>query len=196
MKNMMTLSLLALSFLTLMAGTAFAGGGAEKEGWEAWKLVVYHAVNLSILLFVLYKLAGKNVVSALKSRSERVSADITEASRLHEEASGLLEQYKSQLAGFEAEASGLLDDYRAMGEAERQRIIDEAHQEAERIKTEAKRVADNEATRAREALESEIVDRAVAEAEAVIRKQLTEADHSRLVNDYFGQLDQSVRSGQ
>ena len=196
MRHVLTVSIWILAFVLVNMSTAWAGGGEQKEGWDAWKLVVYHAVNLSILLFVLYKLAGKNVVSALRNRSERVSADIQEAARLHEEASSMLEQYKSQLAGFEAEASALLEDYRTMGENERQRIIDEAKVEAERIVTEAKRVADNEVTRAREALEGEIVDRAIAEAEAVIRKQLTDADHGRGVNDYFGQLDASVRSGQ
>jgi F-type H+-transporting ATPase subunit b len=159
-------------------------------------MVVYHAVNLAILLFLLVKFAGKNVVSALRNRSERVSADIKEAARLHEEANEMLEQYKTQLAGFEAEATALLDDYRAMGETERQRIIDEATQEAERIVQEAKRVANNEAVRAKEKLESEIVDRAIVDAEAIILKQLTDADHGRLVTDYFGQLDASVRSGQ
>ena len=195
MRHVLTVSIWILAFVLVNMSTAWAGGGEQKEGWDAWKLVVYHAVNLSILLFVLYKLAGKNVVSALEivPESERRHQ---EAARLHEEASSMLEQYKSQLAGFEAEASALLEDYRTMGENERQRIIDEAKVEAERIVTEAKRVADNEATRAREALEGEIVDRAIAEAEAVIRKQLTDADHGRLVNDYFGQLDASVRSGQ
>ena len=108
----------------------------------------------------------------------------------------MLATYNEKLAGFEAERVSLMDDYRKMGEAERDRIVEAAQAEAARLKAEARRVADNELARAKSKLEAEIVDRAVAQAEDAIRKQLTADDHRKLVADYFTQLESGARIAQ
>ena len=163
--------------------SAFAAGGFD------WSGVMFHAINLAILLFVIIKFGGPQVSAALKNRSESVSKDIVEARALYEEAEAMLAEIDARVAGFEANAEGLLSEYTAAGEAERDRIIAEANAEAQRIKSEAQRVANNEASRAKEKLEAEIVNEAVKAAESMIRDQLTSDDHHRLVTDYFGQLE-------
>ena len=176
----------------LLAGTAWAAGGPAKEGWDAWKQVVYQAINLAILLWLIVKFAGPSVSAALKGRTQQVTQDIDEAAKLHAEAQAMLDEYGALLAGFEARSTELLEDYRAIGQAERDRLIEEARVEAERIRAEASRLADNEVARARERLEAEIVDLAVAKAEGMIRDQLSDDDHHRLITEYFGQLETSV----
>ena len=167
----------------LWTSSAFAAGGFD------WSGVMFHAINLALLLFVLVKFGGPTVTAALQSRSESVSKDIVEARALYEEAETMLAEIDARVASFEAQAEGLLSEYTAAGEAERDRIIAEATSEAQRIKAEAKRVAENEASRAKEKLEAEIVNEAVKAAESMIRSQLTSDDHHRLVTDYFGQLE-------
>ena len=125
-----------------------------------------------------------------------MSREIDEAAALHAEAKAMLATYNEKLAGFEAERLSLMDDYRKMGEAERDRIVEAAQSEAARLKAEAQRVADNELARAKSKLEAEIVDRAVAQAEDAIRKQLTADDHRKLVADYFTQLESGARIAQ
>jgi len=185
---------IVLATLLLWTGVAWAGGGDAKSGWDAWKGVVYQAINLAILLWIIVKFAGSNVSAALKNRQRRVTHDIENAAALHSDAKALLEEYGTKLAGFEAQATALLDEYRAIGEAERDRIVAAANAEAARIRKEAERVAENESMRARGRLEAEIVDRAITEAEARIRSQLSDDDHHRLVTEYFGQLETSVRA--
>jgi F-type H+-transporting ATPase subunit b len=156
--------------------------------------MMFHAINLAILLFIIIKFGGPQVSAALQVRSDEVSKDIVEAKALFDEAEVMLAEIDARVAGFEAQAEGLLADYTSLGEAERDRIIAEATAEAERIRSEAHLVAENEATRARAALESEIVDKAVQAAEAIIQEQLTTDDHHRLVTDYFGQLEADIKA--
>tara|TARA_B100001250_G_scaffold381581_1_gene374025 strand:+ start:305 stop:865 length:561 start_codon:yes stop_codon:yes gene_type:complete len=182
-----TLSLAVVS--ALWADTAYAAGGGLD-----WQGMLFHAINLAILLFVIIKFGGPQVSAALQGRSESVSKDIVEAKALFDEAETMLTEIDARVAGFEAKAEELLADYTSLGEAERDRIIAEATVEADRIRNEAKRVAENEAVRARATLEAEIVDQAVATAEAIIKEQLTADDHHRLVTDYFGQLEADIKA--
>jgi F-type H+-transporting ATPase subunit b len=181
--------------ILLAAGTSWAAGsGDAASGWDAWKMVVYQAINLVVLLAIIVKFAGPTVRNALKGRAERVTQDIDEAAALHAEAKKMLDEYSEKLSGFEAQRNELLAEFQAMGEAERDRIITGAHAEAERIQNEAARVAENESNRAKERLESEIVDLAIEQAEQIIQSKLSEDDHTRLVTEYFGQLESSVRA--
>jgi F-type H+-transporting ATPase subunit b len=179
-----------------LASSAYAAGGEATSGFDAWKMVIYHAINLVILLGVIIKFAGPTVREALKSRAANGGKEIEDAAALHADAKQLLADYSEKLAGFEAQRLALLDDYRAMGEAERDKIIADAKIEASRVRSEAERIAQNESTRAKERLEAEIVDRAVNQAEEVIRSQLSEDDHRRLMTEYFGQLESSVGAAQ
>ena len=64
-------------------------------------------------------------------------------------------------------------DAKARAEADRKRIIEAAEQEAERIRAVAVAAAEREADVRRRQLEAELVDRAVARAEELLRKQFT-----------------------
>ena len=190
---MMRIILLVTTLMVSALPTAIAAGGGGKTGWDAWSTVVFQGLNLIVLLWLIAKFAGPPVRSALDNRSKRISRDIDEAARLHEEAKALLSEYETRLAGFNAQAEEILADSRSLGQAERDRIIADAEAEAARIKTEAERVAASDRQRALERLEAEIVDEAIAKAEAIISAKLTTDDHHALVTDYFGQLETSIQ---
>jgi F-type H+-transporting ATPase subunit b len=190
---MVRIILLVTALMMAAVPLALAGGGGEKTGWDAWSTVVYQGLNLLILLWLIVKFAGPPVRAGLDNRSKRISQDIDEAARLHEEARTLLAEYEARLSSFSAQSEEILADSRALGQAERERIIADAEAEAERIKSEAERVASSDRKRALESLEAEIVDRAIARAEAAIKEKLTTDDHHALVTDYFGQLETSIQ---
>lgn len=173
----------------LLTSTPVYAAGGE----AGWTMIILHAVNLAILLFVVYRFAGKPIAAALVTRSESVRKEIDEASRLHVEAKGLLDQYESKLAGLEAASAEILAALNAQGEAEKQRLIEEGKSDAERIRRDAARSAQSEYARARERLEAEVVDLAIAAAERAIRDKLTPADHRRLTGEYLSRLEEAHR---
>ena len=134
------------------------------------------------------------MVEGLQNRSASISREIAEASRLHEEAQGLLEECKTRFSGLEEQRTSLLEEYRRLGEAERDRLVAEGESEAQRIRSEAEQVAKNEISRARTKLEAEVVDRAIEVAGDAIQAKLTDDDHHRLTTEYFASLESSLRS--
>lgn len=179
-------SLTTVAALMLLSSPAYAAGGG-------WSLIIFQAINLTILVFLLVKFAGKPVNRAIKAKAEQVEKDIVEAKRLHDEAQAMLDDYEQKLGALDAKADELLEQYRKDGEAEKARLIAAAEAEAERIRVDAERSAKNELARALTRLEAEVVDLAVDAAEQAIREKLGPADHRRLTADYLGQLEQTLR---
>jgi F-type H+-transporting ATPase subunit b len=172
--------------LLLISSPAYAAGG--------WMTMVWHAVNLVILLFLIVKFAGKGVKAALAARSEAVTQEIDEASKLHAEAQSMLDEYEGKMKGLQAELDAIKTQYREQGEAEKARLIAEGKAEAERLKADAERSAQNEFARVRARLESEVVDRAIDAAEELIKARMTPADQRRLTAEYLSRLEETARA--
>lgn len=170
----------------LVSTPALAAGGG-------WAMIVFHLINLVVLLWLLVRFAGPAINRAIRTKGEGVEHDIAEASRLHAEAAALLAEYQHKLGELDARADALIEQYRRDGEAEKARLVAEAEAESERIRAEAERAAHNEITRARARLEAEVVDLAIAAAEQAIRSKLGPADHRRLTADYLGRLEETLR---
>lgn len=170
----------------LLSSPAYAAGGG-------WTLIIFQAINLAILLFLLVKFAGKPINRAIKAKAERVEKDIAEARRLHEEAQAMLAEYEAKLGGLDARAEELLEQYRQDGEQEKARLIAAAEAESERIRREAERSAKNEIERARARLEAEVVDLAIEAATQAVESRLTAVEQRRLTADYLGQLEETLR---
>jgi F-type H+-transporting ATPase subunit b len=183
MKNAIVVSLIIL----LLPSLAIAGGEA------GWARLGWQAANLFLLLAIIIYFGRKPVSNALKVRSEVISNEIDEASRLHAEAKEMLMSYEEKLAGLDDQVEAMMKQYKESGEAEKARLIAEGEAEAKRILGEAERTAQGEFIRARAKIESEVIERAIAEAEQSIVENLNPSDHRRLTAEYLGQLETAVR---
>jgi F-type H+-transporting ATPase subunit b len=124
----------------------------EPEFWVAVAFVLFVAV-------ILYVGAHKKMIEALDHRSARIKAELDEARRLRDEASGLLAEYQ-----------------RKQGEAEREAeaIVVDAKAEAERVASEA-RVKMEEFVARRTKLAEAKIGQAEAQALADVRAAAAEA---------------------
>lgn len=179
--------------IPLVAAALLLSGPANAAGDGGWGLIIFQAINLALLVFLIVKYGGKPINRAIKAKAERVEADIAEAGRLHAEASAMLAEYEEKLAGLDARTEELIEQYRRDGEAEKARLIAAAEAEAERIRQDAERSAKNEIDRARTRLEAEVVDLAIEAAEQAIHKRLGPTEHRRLTADYLGRLEETLR---
>ncbi len=181
--------------LKVLLATLFLAAPAHAGGDEpGWTMVIFHAINLTILIWLIVRYAGKPIARALEARADSVAREIDEATRLHAEARGMLDEYEAKVSALEAETSSIVSDLRAQGEAEKERLVAEARVDAERIRRDAERAAQSEMERARRKLEAEVVDLAIASAERAIREKLTPADHRRLTGEYLSRLEESNRA--
>ncbi len=69
--------------------------------------------------------------------------------------------------------------------AERDRIIEAAHEAADKIKTQAGLSANQEFNKAISLIKKETADAAVALAEKILKKDIKKADQKKLVSEYL-----------
>lgn len=172
--------------LILFAGPAFAEGGEE----AGFMTAIYHAINLALFIGLIVYFGGKGISRAMRGRSEAVGKDITDASKLHEEAQALLDEWQGKVGALEAERAQLLERYREEGEAERARLIAEGEAESQRIVRETERLMENELERAKAQIEAEIVDISIRLAEEQLRKKVGVAEQRQLTSNYLAGLEE------
>jgi F-type H+-transporting ATPase subunit b len=95
---------------------------------------------------------------------------------------------RGRLDKLDAEVKSILDEAKERALADRARIVAAANAEASRIKEAARASAEREAEARRRELEAEIVESAIARAEVILRSRVTQADQTRMVDDFVGQV--------
>lgn len=173
---------IALSILILSAPAL----AAEEEG--SLKLVAWQAVNVAILVAVLYKFGRRPIKEYLEKRRKKVALALEEARRLMEEAENSFKEHEAKLSKLASEAEEIYERMIREGEAEKERIIREAQRGAQRIKEEARLLGELEVRKAKMALRREAADLAIRLAREKIEGGFTETDQKRSVEDFIEKL--------
>ena len=151
---------------------------------------IWHCLNFSILAFLLVKFLRKPITGALKGRTESIRAGFEELEAKRADAERKYAEYESKLSTMDEQAGRILKTFTEQGEAEKEKIIAQAHEAAERIKAQAEFYVQQELAKAKTELQTEVADRAVKMAEDLIRKNLNEEDHHRLISEYLERVVQ------
>lgn len=151
-------------------------------------------LNFAVLVVLGYMAVRRVVNPGLAARRAAVETEIAEAKRLHDEAAAIHKEYSSRLEGLEGEIASLKADLVKQGEAERDRIVAEAHARAERMRAEGTQAIEQEMRALREELRREAVVAAVTAAEEAVRKNITAADQVRLVDDFVAAIEAEAKS--
>ncbi len=171
----------ALTILWLAA--AYASGGAEKEG-PNWFDFVWRLFNFLALVGVLYWLLAKKTKDFFAGRREGIQTSLAEAASARDEAQKKFQEYAAKLD----KATGEIDQISAMiqsqGQAEKERIIEDARRAAEKMKEDTESRMEQEFNKASLELRTEAVRLSVEMAEELLKKHIREADHEAMVRDY------------
>jgi F-type H+-transporting ATPase subunit b len=145
-------------------------------------------INFGILVAGYYALGKKPIAAALRSRRDRIAKDIEEAQRMRREAEKRAKTYQAKLDKLEDELKVARDALVRAGEAEKERIVTEAQAKAQRMRKDAEFVVEQELKQIRVDLQRETVEAAIATAEELLKKRVTQADQERLAEDYLSDL--------
>lgn len=146
---------------------------------------IWHALNFTLLVVILVKFLKAPIANALKSRTEEIEKAFVELEEKKKEAERKYAEYEKKLSTMDKEAERILNSFIQQGEAEKQKIIEQARQSAERIRAQAELYVQQELQKARKELQHEVAELAVKMAEDIIRKNLNEQDHHRLISEYL-----------
>jgi F-type H+-transporting ATPase subunit b len=158
-------------------------------------LMIWTIVMFFLTLAILKKWVFGPVGQAIEKRRTHIEETISEAERSRDEAVQMLENYKVQLADARKEADELRDRGRREGERERASIVTEAEGARERMLADAKNQMDAQGRAALQAVRGDVASLALAAAEKVARKSLTDDDHRRLVDEALREIDLSGAGG-
>jgi F-type H+-transporting ATPase subunit b len=168
-------------------GAATAGGGAAEKAeppnplkaeptLAIWTLVVFLC-----LLGVLTKFAWKPLMHALHEREKHLEHVLHETERARNESEMLLFEHRKQMAQAADEVRSLLEKARQDGQMTAEQIVKAAQSEAEQTKQRATRDIGAARDQALAEIWEKTADMAVSVAGRVLSKELTEADHRRLI---------------
>jgi F-type H+-transporting ATPase subunit b len=178
--------------LPLQAESGDDGGNPLLEaspGLMIWTLVIF-----GITLFILKRYVFGPVGQAIEKRRADIALSIEEAERSRDEATALLEDYKTRLAEARREADALREQARKDGERQAQELLSQAQQQRERVLADAEVQISAEARAAASGLRDQVATLALLAAEKVSRSSLSDEDHRRLIEEAIDEADLSAVS--
>ena len=145
-------------------------------------------VNFAILAAGFYWFGRKPIAMGLQSRRDSIAKEIEEAEKMKREAQARAKTYQAKLESLEGEVRNVREALVRAGEAERDRIVADAEAKAERVHKDAMFLVDQELKQIRQDLWRETLDAAVAAAEEILRRGVSQSDQERLAEDYLVDL--------
>ena len=151
--------------------------------------LIFHAFNLSLLLFIIVWFGRKPITDGLKNRAERIRHELTDSARLRDEAQKKYEEVDARLRHIADEIENIKTQGADQAQQEEQRLIERAKSEAQRIEDGAKRHIRDALVRARVELRDEAVSLAIEMAENIVKKEVSGEDQTRLAQAFLASLD-------
>ena len=151
--------------------------------------LVYPALNLAILLAVLFYFGRKPIQSFFVERRGQIREELERAAKMKAEAEERYAQWQRRLVDLDTELESIRAAARERAEIERDRILTEAEAAAERVRADAHAAVEQELRRAREQLRREAADLAIELAAQRLREQITPADHDRLLDEFVTRIE-------
>jgi F-type H+-transporting ATPase subunit b len=178
--------LLVLLICVLFAAAVPASSGDEGGGSRGWVPTdTYRVINFVVLAVALGFVLRKPLSQALKSRTQGIKDQLADLEARKDEAEKKLAEYNEKLSRLEKEAEKIIADYIKQGEDARARILKEAESAAEKLKIQARRNIDQEFEQAKLKLEADIFEKALVEAEKIIKEKITAQDQDKIVDEYL-----------
>jgi F-type H+-transporting ATPase subunit b len=179
--------------LALAASAPAAASGGEGGDWLGD--LFWPALNLALLLGALVYFGRRPIQELFAARQGRIRGELDGAARALADAESRYADWQRKLAALDAEMVRIREQARQRAESEREHILADASAAAERIRADASAAVDQELRRAREDLRREAAELAIEIAAETLRTRVTDADRSRLVDEFIETIERSGANG-
>lgn len=152
-------------------------------GSAVWSIIVF-----VILLLILRVAAWKPILQGLQQRETFITDSLSKAKHEREEAQRMLADYTAKLHKAREESSAIVEEGRRDAEELRKRINAEAKAEADATVARARRDIQSARDDAIKQLYDQSVMLAANMASKIVKKELTAADHKRLLDESLAEL--------
>ncbi len=181
----------AATLLFAMGSVALAssGGGNEAAAPKGWVITdTYKVLNFIVLAGALFYIARKPVAEFFSSRIKGIQEQLADLEQKKNAAQKSLAEYEAKLADMTGESERIIQDYIRQGEDAKKRILAEAEAQATKLEDTAKRNIEQEFNAAKSRLQQDIVEKALKQAEILVRGSISSEDQDQLVDEYLGKV--------
>ena len=173
-----------------------AGDPIEQGGTPMGPPLLWALINFAVFAGILYWKAGPALSKFLANRHEQIKSALEEGAKLQEEAKEKLKEYSERIADADAEVNALIAQIKKDAEAEREKLIDDAKDQAKRMQEDAEARIESEFAAARRELEREVVAKAVEVATTLLTEKSSSADQGNLFSAFITDLKSSDSKSQ
>jgi F-type H+-transporting ATPase subunit b len=160
---------------------------ADTFGWN-WKLFLSQVISFCIVAFLLRRFAYKPILAVLEDRRRKIEEGQLNAEKIRKELAEAEKRYQEIVAKGNADAQRMIDEARESASHLSERKQQEAIMAAEQIVTKAKEAAALEHERQMQTLKRELGRLVVETTEKVTGKVLTSDDQKRLQEEAARQV--------
>ena len=149
-----------------------------------WTMIAQF-LNLMIQLFLIKKFLFKPINEILEKRRQMTDKEIDDARQAKAEADDLKNQYESGIANAREEAARIVQSAQKEAQGRADELVQEAQAKAAGIKAQAEADIAQERKKAINEVKNEIGGLAMDIAGKVVEKEINEADHKKLIDDFI-----------
>ncbi len=170
--------------MALIALTADAAQTQDLVTLVPWTFII-QIINLFIQVYLIKKFLFKPINEILEKRKNLADKVIREAREAQDEADSLKNQYEDSLTSAHAEAARIVADAQKEAASKAETLVKEAEQQAQSIKAKASADIEQEKKKAVNEAKDESGSLAMEIAGKVVEKEINEADHKKLIDDFI-----------
>ena len=153
-------------------------------------------LNIVILFLITKALLYKPVKKYLDARKEKLEQEKAEAAAAQQAAEEVRQTYEAKLSDADAAAAALIAEKRGEAQKTAGEIVSAAEADAARIREKAQLDAAAAREEALESAKAEIMESAIGISEKILRREVTDRDDRRLVEDFFSAVAGDGQDGQ
>ena len=149
-------------------------------------------INFLVLVGLIVWVIRKKGNPALAARRAEVEAELAEAQRLRAEAEKRHAETAMRLEKLDEEMVQIRGEMIKAGEAERDRIVEQAEEKAARLRKDTSFLIEQQIKQLRKELTQEAASAAVVAAQELLQERTTDADQDQLAEAYLNLLDEVI----
>jgi len=146
-------------------------------------------INFAVLVGLIAWVIRKKGNPALAARRAEVEKELEEARRLRAEAENRHLETTKRLEKLDQEIVQIRGEMIKAGEAERDRIVEQAEEKAARVRKDTSFFIEQQMKQLRKELLQEAANAAIAAAQDLLQERTTGADQDQLAETYLNRLD-------
>jgi len=151
--------------------------------------IIFSLINFTLLIFLLYKLLYKRLLTAMNNRQKNISKSFAVAQKAREDAASTKIAMAAQIDETYAQAKEIIENGKRAGEAAKNDIIEQAQKAAQVTLTQAQLAIERQKAQAIADIKAQAAQMIITVSEKMIRESISQEQQKFLVDKYIQEVD-------